>query len=279
MQPCAGQSRQLPDGGRLNLDRIDLRENQMQRALFLTVLIAAVLLPPAVSAQQVGSRLDSRAQLESRRDSLESQLLQLGGESDQTLDIERQIAGIDQRLLQGDFRAGEVVGLEVRGQPQWSGSFTVQPDQTLVLPGVPPIDMNNVLYSEAEEVIHAGLSTVLRDPQVEIDTQMRVGVVGEVTAPGYYDVSGSMLVSDVLMLAGGPTNRAATEKIRVRRFGETVLQGPELTAPGLTLDDLGIRPGDSIEMPSTEGKYLLLRNIGIALGIVLSSAALIALIF
>ena len=279
MQPCAGQSRQLPDGGSLNLDRIDLRENQMQRALFLTVLIGTVLLPPAVSAQQVGSRLDSRAQLESRRDSLESQLLQLGGESDQTLDIERQIAGIDQRLLQGDFRAGEVVGLEVRGQPQWSGSFTVQPDQTLVLPGVPPIDMNNVLYSEAEEVIHAGLSTVLRDPQVEIDTQMRVGVVGEVAAPGYYDVSGSMLVSDVLMLAGGPTTRAATEKIRVRRFGDTVLEGPELTSPGLTLDDLGIRSGDSIEMPSTEGKYLLLRNIGIALGIVLSSAAIIALIF
>ena len=280
MQPCAGQSRWFPYGGRLNLDRNDLRENHMPRALFLTVLIGAVLLPPALSAQQVGSRLDSRAQLESRQDSLESQLLQLGdGDSDQTLDIERQIAGIDQRLLQGDFRAGEVVGLEVRGQPQWSGSFTVQPDQTLVLPGVPPIDMNNVLYSEAEEVIYAGLSTVLRDPQIEIDTQMRVGVVGEVAAPGYYDVSGSMLVSDVLMLAGGPTSRAATEKIRVRRFGNTVLQGPELTAPGLTLDDLGIRPGDSIEMPSTEGKYLLLRNIGIALGIVLSSAAIIALIF
>ena len=252
----------------------------MQRALFLTFLIGAVLLPPALSAQQVGSRLDSRAQLESRRDSLESPLLQLGeNESDQTLDIERQIAGLNQRLLQGDFRAGEVVGLEVRGQPQWSGSFTVQPDQTLVLPGVPPIDMNNVLYSEAEEVIYAGLSTVLRDPQVEIDTQMRVGVVGEVRNPGYYDVSGSMLVSDVLMLAGGPTTQAQNEKLRVRRFGETVLQGPELTAPGLTLDDLGIRPGDSIEMPSKEGQYKLLRNVGIALGIVLSSAAIIALVF
>ena len=70
MQPCAGQSRQLPYGGRLNLDRIDLRENQMQRALFLTVLTGVVLLPHALSAQQVGSRLDSRAQLESRRDSL-----------------------------------------------------------------------------------------------------------------------------------------------------------------------------------------------------------------
>lgn len=108
---------------------------------------------------------------------------------------------------------------------------------------------------------------------------MRVGVVGEVTEPGYYDVSGSMLVSDVLMLAGGPTTRAATEKVRVRRFGETILQGPQITAPGLTLDDLDIRPGDAIEMPSTEGRYLLLRNIGIALGIVASSIAIVALVF
>ena len=251
----------------------------MQR-VFLAVLIGAVLFPPALFAQNVGNRLDSRAQLETRRDSLESRLFQLGdGDSDEVLDVERQIAGLDQRLAQGDFRAGEVVGLEVRGQPQWTGSFTVQPDQTLILPGVPQIAMDGVLYSEAQDVITAGLGTVLRDPQVEIDTQMRVGVVGEVAAPGFYDVSGSMLVSDVLMLAGGPTTRAATEKIRVRRFGDTVLQGPELTAPGLTLDDLGIRSGDSIDMPSTEGKYLLLRNIGIALGIVLSSAAIIALVF
>ena len=251
----------------------------MQR-VFLAVLIGAVLFPPALFAQNVGNRLDSRAQLETRRDSLESRLFQLGdGDSDEVLDVERQIAGLDQRLAQGDFRAGEVVGLEVRGQPQWTGSFTVQPDQTLILPGVPQIAMDGVLYSEAQDVITAGLGTVLRDPQVEIDTQMRVGVVGEVAAPGFYDVSGSMLVSDVLMLAGGPTTRAATEQIRVRRFGDTVLQGPELTAPGLTLDDLGIRSGDSIDMPSTEGKYLLLRNIGIALGIVLSSAAIIALVF
>lgn len=251
----------------------------MQR-VFLAVLMGAVLFPPALSAQQVGSRLDSRAQLEMRRDSLESRLFQLGdSDSDEVLDVERQIVGINQRLEQGDFRGGEVVGLEVRGQPQWTGSFTIQPDQTLVLPGVPPIDMDGVLYSEAQDVIHAGLGTVLRDPQVEIDTRMRIGVVGEVTIPGYYDVSGSMMVSDVLMLAGGPTTRAATENLRVRRFGETVLQGPELTAPGLTLDDLGIRPGDSLDMPSTEGKYLLLRNIGIALGIVLSSAAIIALVF
>ena len=83
----------------------------MQR-VFLAVLMGAVLFPPALFAQQVGSRLDSRAQLEMRQDSLESRLFQLGdGDSDEVLDVERQIVGIDQRLEQGDFRGGEVVGL------------------------------------------------------------------------------------------------------------------------------------------------------------------------
>jgi protein involved in polysaccharide export with SLBB domain len=250
------------------------------KRLFPIVIASALCCVSPLSAQVEGGRLDSRAELQARLDSLESRLFQISDvDGEEARQVERQIAGIENRLEFGDFRPGEVVGLQVRGQPQWTGSFTVQPDQTLTLPGVPPIDMDGVLYAEADGVIRSGLATVLRDPQIEIDTQMRVGVVGEVTEPGYYDVSGSMLVSDVLMLAGGPTTRAATEKVRVRRFGETILEGPQITAPGLTLDDLDIRPGDAIEMPSTEGRYLLLRNIGIGLGIVASSIAIVALVF
>jgi protein involved in polysaccharide export with SLBB domain len=244
----------------------------------LTPVVALAALAMPLHAQEAGGRLDSRAQLEARRDSLAG-LLTGAADDERVRGLEREIAAIETRLRVGDFRAGEVVGLEVRGQPQWTGSFTVQPDQTLVLPGVPPIPMDGVLYAEAHDRIRSGLATVLRDPQLEIVTQMRIGVVGEVASPGYYDVSGSMLLSDVLMLAGGPTKGARTEKVRIRRFGETVMEGPELTAASLTLDDLGIQPGDAVEVPSKEGQYNLLRNLSLGVGIIAGTVALISIAF
>jgi len=236
-----------------------------------------VLLASPAAAQQAGGRHDSRDRLEARRDSLAALLRDSVGEDDRVRGLERELTAIETRLRVGDYRPGEVVGLKVRGQPQWTGSFTVQPDQTLSLPGVRPIPMAGVLHSEAYEVIRSGLATVLRDPQLEIVTQMRLGVTGEVAEPGYYDVSGTMLLSDVLMLAGGPTSRASMDKIRIRRFGETVMEGPELTSPGLTLDQLGVQTGDAIDVPSKEGQYLLLRNIALVLGAVASTIAIISL--
>ena len=251
-------------------------KNKRYLRLLTIWFVATSVCASPLTAQYSGRRDASRADLEIRRDSLAARMV--GMSDDELREMERELAAVEQRLRLGDYRPGDVVGLKVRGQPQWTGSFTVQPDQTMMLPGVPPIDLEGALYSEAPAIIQAGLATVLRDPQVEIDSRLRVAVVGEVKEPGYYDVSGSMLVSDVLMLAGGPTAAAANEKLRVRRLGETYLSGPELSAPGLTLDDLGVLPGDSFDMPNKEGKYLLIRNIALGLGAVASALAIIALI-
>jgi protein involved in polysaccharide export with SLBB domain len=246
--------------------------------MLLTVwFVSASVFVSPLAAQYSGRRDATRMDLEIRRDSLAARMVDMRG--DELREIERELAAVEQRLRLGDYRPGDVVGLKVRGQPQWTGSFTVQPDQTLLLPGVPPIDLEGTLYSEAPPIIEAGLATVLRDPQVEIDSRMRVAVVGEFKEPGYYDVSGSMLVSDVLMLAGGPTNAAAIEKLKVRRLGETYVDGPVLAAAGLTLDDLGIQPGDAFEMPNKEGKYNLVRNLALAMGALASAIAIIAIVF
>jgi len=246
------------------------------RLLTIGFVAASVCASP-LAAQYSGRRDTSREDLGIRRDSLAARMVDMSG--DELRESERELAAVEQRLRLGDYRAGDAIGLEVRGQPQWTGSFTVQPDQTLLLPGVPPIDLEGALYSEAPAIIEAGLATVLRDPQVEIDSRMRVAVVGEFKEPGYYDVSGSMLVSDVVMLAGGPTNAAATEKLKVRRMGETYVEGPALSAAGLTLDDLGIMPGDAFQMPNKEGKYNLVRNLALAMGALASAVAIIAIVF
>lgn len=239
-------------------------------------MIAALLLGTATTlGAQDGPRTDTRADLETRRDSLAQVLAMLGAGDQRSEDVESRIATIEQRLRIGDFRAGDMVGLAVRGQEQYTGNFPIQPDQTLELPGIDPVPLGGTLYSEAPGVIREALSAVLRNPVVELTYQMRLAVTGQVGQPGFYDVRGTLLLSDVLTLAGGPTQGAEIEKIEIRRDGKTIMSGEELVTAGFTLDDLGLRSGDVIRIPRERDTFYSLRNVSIILGTILSVIALI----
>lgn len=233
----------------------------------------ALLLPMSPLFAQEGARIDTREQLEARRDSLSTALVQIQDEA-RASEVERRIATIEQRLRLGDFRPGDMVSLDVRGREEYTGNFPVQPDQTLRLPGVDPISLSGVLYSEATDVIRDGLSTVLRNPVVELTFQMRLAVTGQVGAPGFYDVPGTLLLSDVLSLAEGPTQNADLERVEIRRDGETIRTGEDLVTGGFTLDDLGLRSGDVVRVPSERDTFHLLRSVSIVLGALVSVFAL-----
>ncbi len=249
----------------------------MKHAWFVGLLLLSV--PTVVLAQQVdpGPSQDTRRELEMRRDSLNSLLQEMNVNDDRAPDIERRVANLEQRLRFGDFRPGDVVGLSVRGQESWTGNFPVQPDQTIVLDGLPPIPLAGVLHSEAHEVIRGALATVLRNPVVELASQMRISVTGEVGQPGFYDVSGTLLLSDVIMLAGGPTQRAKLEDVEIRRLGRTIMSGNELTARGATLDDLGVQGGDVINIPEEGDTLRTVRTFSVIVGAIFSIIALVTL--
>ncbi len=238
----------------------------MKQAWIAALLLLSV--PTAALSQQVdpGPTQDTRRELETKRDSLNSLLQQMSVGDERAPDIERRVADLEQRLRFGDFRPGDVVRLTVRGQEEWTGSFPVQPDQTIVLSGLPPIPLAGVLHSEAQGVIRGALATVLRNPVVELASQMRISVTGEVGQPGFYDVSGTLLLSDVIMLAGGPTQRAKVEDVEIRRLGRTIMSGNELTARGATLDELGLQGGDVINIPRAGGAVRTFRTITMVVG-------------
>jgi len=244
----------------------------MRHFWIMGALLLGTLSP--LAAQQ-SARLDTREDLTARRDSLADVLNLLDAEDERAGEVQRRIATIEQRLRIGDFRPGDMVSLEVRGRAEYTGNFPVQPDQTLELPGLDPIPLAGVLYSEATDAIRKGLAVVLRDPVVQLTFQMRLAVTGQVGNPGFYDVPGSLLVSDVLSLAGGPTQNADMERIEVRRDGEKIMSGERLATQGFTLDDLGLRSGDVIQVPRERDTFYSLRNVSIIIGTLLSVIALI----
>lgn len=244
----------------------------MKQMWITAALLLGVFSP--LGAQE-SARLDTREELQARRDSLTEVLTLLGARDERADDVQRRIATIEQRLRIGDFRPGDMVSLEVRGREEYTGNFPVQPDQSLELPGLDPIPLAGVLYSEATGVIRNALAVVLRNPVVELTFQMRLAVTGQVGQPGFYDVRGSLLISDVLQLAGGPTQNADVERVEIRRDGNKIMSGERLVTQGFTLDDLGLRSGDVIQIPRERDTFYSLRNVSILIGTALSIVALI----
>src|SRR5260370_853313 len=67
---------------------------------------------------------------------------------------------------------------------------------------------------------------------------------------------GDVALSDALTAAGGPTQDAKLDKVRVERVGKRVLEGKELRlafAEGRTLDEMQLRSGDQFVVPGVPG--------------------------
>ncbi len=158
-------------------------------------------------------------------------------------------SSIRSRLQDGDFRVGDRLVLSVRGEAALTDTFTVRDGLVLKLPTVPDVSLKGVLRSEVQERVAQRVSEYYRDREVRVTTLVRIGVLGLVTRPGYYQLAIDSPVSDALMAAGGPTAMAAPDRAVVRHGGLTLWnedQLREMLAAGATLAQLGIHSGDDI---------------------------------
>jgi protein involved in polysaccharide export with SLBB domain len=80
---------------------------------------------------------------------------------------------------------------------------------------------------------------------------MRINMMGSVGRPGFYDTSADLLLSDMVMKAGGPTGDADLNKVTIRRAATVIWNENDTRtalADGLSLDRLHLRAGDQIEV-------------------------------
>lgn len=156
---------------------------------------------------------------------------------------------IRDRLANGDFRAGDRIVLRVRADSVMTDTFVVRSGGVLELRSVPPISLQGVLRSELESHLKKEMSRYFRDPHVEATSLIRIGVMGEVTTPGYFAMAADALLSDAIMLAGGPNSDADVNRITIRRGAEDLVKSEDVRAAivdGRTLDQLNMRAGDEI---------------------------------
>ena len=168
----------------------------------------------------------------------------------------RELAVLRTRLAEGDYRVGDRVALQVQGHTELTDTFTVGQNREIVLPGIGEISLAGVLRSELGRHLGVQLQRYLRDPVAHASSLVRLGLSGEVNAPGFYIVPAESLLGDAFMLAGGPTRDADLKRLQIRRGSEQI-SDPDLLhqaiVEGRTIDQLNLRAGDEIVVGKAKG--------------------------
>ena len=113
---------------------------------------------------------------------------------------------------------GDVLEVDVYGDPDLSGLVTVQHEGDISFPLLGDIDIDGMTVKEVQATLVELLAKdYLVDPQVIVNVKEHrsqwVTLVGEVIRPGKYYLQGTKSMLDLLTEAGGFTTRASGEVI------------------------------------------------------------------
>ncbi len=132
-----------------------------------------------------------------------------------------------------DYEIGpqDILRITVYGHEDLTQSVLVQPDGTFIFPLIGRVKASEMTPAALERKIGILLSRgYIRNPQVTVAVQeyrsKSVFVVGEVSRPGTYPLSGNMTLVEVLGKAGPLTANASAEILVVRPLAE--VSGPVL---------------------------------------------------
>jgi polysaccharide export outer membrane protein len=168
-------------------------------------------------------------------------------------------SGFSDRNPRYRLQAGDVLEVMYRYTPEFNQSVTVQPDGFITLNLVGDIKAGGLTVPDAKVVIGEKSSVRLRDPEVSIVLKEYVKphfvVAGEVTAPGRFELRGSMTALEAVAMAGGLKASAKHSQAILYRKVEPEMAEAKLinlkqlaTLQGI-VEDFQLRNGDVLLVP------------------------------
>jgi protein involved in polysaccharide export with SLBB domain len=233
----------------------------IQRASLATLLVASALRSAAAQGYQTMQPMATRSDLSALSDRLAR-----GSESDRARASE-----LRTRLRDGDFHPGDRIGLVIEGSVTQSDTIPVIAGSKVNLKDIGDVSLAGVLRSELQDKMAATISKYIKEARVRATPLVRLSILGPVGKPGYYFMPPDIPVTEAIMRAGGPAGTADLKKTVIRRGTEELYDSRSARSAldrGLTLDQLSLRDGDSIEV-GTESKRGL-AQIGAIVGLATS---------
>ncbi|MCC7416163.1 MAG: polysaccharide biosynthesis/export family protein [Acidobacteria bacterium] len=153
----------------------------------------------------------------------------------------------------------DVLDIAVWDNAQLTRTVPVRPDGRISLPLLNDVAAAGLTPMELRDQIATALSRYMPSPTVSVIVRdihsQRVTVIGEVKAPGRYELRSVATVLDALAMAGGLTEYASKGRILVlRRRGETTQQinfaFDRIAAGNLAgQPNFDLEPGDIVLVP------------------------------
>ncbi len=170
--------------------------------------------------------------------------------------------GSDDEATTYQIGVGDVVSVNVWGNPDLSIQVPVRPDGNISMPLIGDIPASETNPEVLAETITDLLSDQVRNPQVTVivtqvnstEYSYRVRVTGAVAAPRSIPYARGMSVLDAVLEAGGPTDLASANRAKLYRTVEGRLIELEVRLDDILLrgnleTNYPIRPGDVITVP------------------------------
>lgn len=160
---------------------------------------------------------------------------------------------------------GDRVRVDILQVPDFSGENVVLLDGSLNMPLAGRVSVRGMTLEEAAAAISAGYARILRRPVVTVTLltarPIQIGVAGEVTSPGAYNISleeaGQFpTITTMLETAGGITQAADLSQVQIWRpqasGSEQIITVNllEVLQAGLLRQNLLLRDGDTVFVPT-----------------------------
>jgi protein involved in polysaccharide export with SLBB domain len=170
------------------------------------------------------------------------------------------------------LQPGDVIRLKVWREPDLTGDFIINESGDAVLPRIGALHVVSMSPDSLKTHVISTYTQYLRDPSIEVTFLRRITVLGSVNKPGLYDADETMMLTDVLALAGGVSPDGKRDKVELFRNGQLIV--PKLRSD-VRLVDSPIQSGDKLYV---EEKGFFARNPYVLMSIAGTTIGLIALL-
>ena len=154
----------------------------------------------------------------------------------------------------GGLRPGDLLRVTVFREKEISGDFLIDARGLVQIPGIGVLQVGGLEPQQAQERIVAALMTRgYEKPDVAVQAQIRVSVLGEVRQPALYPTEPGTSLLQLLTLAGGPTERANLRAARVVREGRVFVVDLESGLAGGAAGRVVLYSGDYVVIPRRTG--------------------------